>query len=649
MQPFPSPPIVRQASPLGTLFKAPITSAPWKKPRSFLAWALGASLLAALVGECWLAFTAPPPSAKPAAPPAPPPQAVIMVIDVSGSMDFGGSLDEVKSAAKAYVARQDTTKTRIGLVAFSTTSALVSPLTRDKKALSGALDSLQAEGVTRMDLGLGQAQDALRARPALAPITPTAPNAIPVAPEGADILLFTDGWPFADEPGVDAPSLTQAAADKLRREKTRLVAIGSAEADDHYLAGLTGSPNLVFRASQGNFDKAFASAEKVLRNDGAAQLISSGTQQNVSDGRALLQLAGWNAILGGFLALGLVAAQAYFTKAKWTRHDVMAIGTGALLGALCGAIGQGLFAVFAGGGPIGNALGRLLGWGLLGASAGAALGWSLPNVRRLPILIGGAAGGIAGAFAFAIGARLGGDIAGRWAGALAIGAVVGFMIAVAEVAARRAWISVSFGPLDSYELALGSVPMSVGSNRAMCRVFVSAIAPLAASYGFESGTAFIAWPDGRREALSSGDTRAFGKATISLGLEREGAPASGVVTPFSPMATAPSPATASPLVAPPPQQTLKWRWSGGEAEIPFERARTTLGRVAGNDVVLSDGSVSSRHASLELRAGRWLLTDIGSTNGTFIGDVRLAPHIPTPLPVGSVVRLGALECRFERG
>ena len=585
----------------------------------------------------------------PAAPPPAPPQAVIVVIDVSGSMGLGGSLDEVKSAAKAFVARQDMTRTRIGVVEFSTTATLLSPLTRDKTALARALDSLQSEGITRMDLGLQGAQDALRARPALAPVNPTAPDAIPAAPEGADILLFTDGVPFADDPGVDDSALTRSVADKLRRDKTRLVAIGSADADSDYLAGLTGSPNLVFRASQGNFDKAFASAEKVLRNDGVAQLISSGTQQNVSDGRALWRLAGWNAILGGFLALGLVAAQAYFTKAKWTRRDALAIATGALLGALCGAIGQGLFSVFAGGGALGNAFGRLLGWGLLGASAGAALGWSLPNVRRLPITIGGAAGGIAGAFAFAIGARLGGDIAGRWAGALAIGAVVGVMIAVAEVAARRAWISVSFGPLDSYDLALGNVPVQVGSNRAMCRVFVPAIAPLAASYGFESGTAFIAWPDGRREALNSGDTRAFGKATISLGLEREGAPASLVVTPFMPTATAPSPATASPLVvAPPPQQILKWRWSGGEVEIPFERPRTTLGRVEGNDVVLPDGSVSSRHAALELRAGRWLLTDIGSTNGTFIGDVRLAPHIPTPLPVGSVVRLGALECRFER-
>lgn len=640
MNPFPpSPPLVQHQTPLQTLLKSPPWTAPWRKPRLFLMWALAASIVAAIVGEGWLALTRPP-DAVPVVPPPPPPGAVVLVIDTSLSMS-DGSLDEVKVAAKAFVSRQNTSHTRVGIVAFGFSARTVSPMTRDKTALQTSLDSLQPDGVTRMDLGLQEAQSVLRARLPL-------PTVEDQKAERASVLLFTDGVPLAVEPDVDAATLTTSVAATLRKDNIKIAAIGSQSADADYLAGLTGSPKLVFATTQGSFDEAFSRAEAQL-NMGTAQLISSGAQQNVDEGRALWRLGGWNAILGGMLALALVLAQTRLTRARFGRGEFFAVMMGVGLGALAGAIGQQTFAALASSGVMALALGRLLGWAMLGASAGAALAWSLPNVRRAPILLGGTLGGVAGAVAFSIGARVGGDVAGRWAGALVIGAGVGLMIALAEVAARRAWISVAFGPLDSYDIALGNVPVAVGSDRAACRAFVPAIEPVAARYGFDNGTAFLSHPDGQREVLGEGDARTFGRARVTLHLERA-SPAGSVAqnAPFPFPSPSVAPASVAPVAVEPVASALKWKWDGGEAILSNERERYSLGRAGDNDIVLSNSSVSSHHARLELRAGRWTLTDLGSTNGTFVGETRLQAHLPTPLVFGQIVKMGALTCRFER-
>ena len=50
----------------------------------------------------------------------------------------------------------------------------------------------------------------------------------------------------------------------------------------------------------------------------------------------------------------------------------------------------------------------------------------------------------------------------------------------------------------------------------------------------------------------------------------------------------------------------------------------TIGRLEGNDLILDHPSVSRVHARLWIEAGRVYLEDLGSSNGTFIGERRLA-------------------------
>jgi DNA-binding NtrC family response regulator len=63
-----------------------------------------------------------------------------------------------------------------------------------------------------------------------------------------------------------------------------------------------------------------------------------------------------------------------------------------------------------------------------------------------------------------------------------------------------------------------------------------------------------------------------------------------------------------------------------------------LGRRDAGVGKLDDGRVSRRHARVELRDGRWIATDLGSQNGTFVDGVRAVAHAPTP--VQRVLRIG---------
>ncbi len=49
---------------------------------------------------------------------------------------------------------------------------------------------------------------------------------------------------------------------------------------------------------------------------------------------------------------------------------------------------------------------------------------------------------------------------------------------------------------------------------------------------------------------------------------------------------------------------------------------TTIGRDSSNDLVLNDSSASSSHAKIRLERGRFVLYDLGSTNGTTVNGER---------------------------
>jgi FHA domain/Domain of unknown function (DUF1707) len=68
-----------------------------------------------------------------------------------------------------------------------------------------------------------------------------------------------------------------------------------------------------------------------------------------------------------------------------------------------------------------------------------------------------------------------------------------------------------------------------------------------------------------------------------------------------------------------------------------EREEVLVGRSRGCDVVLPTDAVSRRHAAFARTGETWHVTDLGSTNGTYVDDVRVDR---APVERGARVRLG---------
>ena len=61
-------------------------------------------------------------------------------------------------------------------------------------------------------------------------------------------------------------------------------------------------------------------------------------------------------------------------------------------------------------------------------------------------------------------------------------------------------------------------------------------------------------------------------------------------------------------------------------DIPLDRERLTIGRRAGNDVVLPNLAVSGEHAAIVTILADSFLEDLNSTNGTLVNGDPVAKH-----------------------
>jgi hypothetical protein len=80
--------------------------------------------------------------------------------------------------------------------------------------------------------------------------------------------------------------------------------------------------------------------------------------------------------------------------------------------------------------------------------------------------------------------------------------------------------------------------------------------------------------------------------------------------------------------------------SDGAHSYDVTAAHAVIGRAEQCTVRLDEPSVSRRHARLEHRDGRWLLSDLGSSNGTYVGTRKLDTGEEHPLRDGDSLRLG---------
>ncbi|MBI2267199.1 MAG: FHA domain-containing protein [Armatimonadetes bacterium] len=129
----------------------------------------------------------------------------------------------------------------------------------------------------------------------------------------------------------------------------------------------------------------------------------------------------------------------------------------------------------------------------------------------------------------------------------------------------------------------------------------------------------------------------------------------GVATAVSAEATAPPPGL-------PPQgggegavvPSLKARLvvTATNKEFPLEKEVVLVGRQSPADGVFpdvdlteedKDAYISRKHAQFSLKDDQYALEDLGSSNGTFVNNMRLSKGAPQPLNSGDKIRVGKLE------
>src|SRR5258706_1562750 len=82
---------------------------------------------------------------------------------------------------------------------------------------------------------------------------------------------------------------------------------------------------------------------------------------------------------------------------------------------------------------------------------------------------------------------------------------------------------------------------------------------------------------------------------------------------------------------------------GKDASVDVVPDGAFLGRAADCVVRTDDAMVSRKNCKISFSGGRWVVEDLGSSNGTFVNEVRVQKQI---LNHADVVRCGTLQVRF---
>jgi two-component system, NtrC family, response regulator HydG len=137
-------------------------------------------------------------------------------------------------------------------------------------------------------------------------------------------------------------------------------------------------------------------------------------------------------------------------------------------------------------------------------------------------------------------------------------------------------------------------------------------------------------------------------ADIALGQWRavfreRSAQTDGAVTEVGERGTELHPAGASASSTWQPAQ-LRIRQGANEQVRKLSDEPFSVGKDDGNDLVLADHFVSGKHLRVERHGNAFRVTDLRSTNGTFVGAMRL---LEAEVPLGTTLRLGEIELTLE--
>lgn len=406
----------------------------------------------------------------------------------------------------------------------------------------------------------------------------------------------------------------------------------------------------------------------------------------------------WVAALG--LAMGVVLLaweNVSSLRGQWFRDMAPGAPLFAFLGLASGAAAQILYSLgmavvlanqFGSGGGgfemsgsvlLAASLIRGFGWALLGAGVGASIGILRGDRGQISRgALGGSIGGFLGGALFNFIAVAAGqntpDAVPRFVGVVLLGAFLGGATRLVQETLKSAWLlGISTGPYEGKEYPLGKARLTVGrANTCDLSLFRDeTLTPMMGALVFQNGAW---WWQGEtisvngvplsNAPLAPGARLQIGQTLFRFNDRSKTAPRAPIAPPQGGTWAATQPHAQTPPQAPTlqkppapvaPSPVLAWTFSPsiGNTLTGFrlspETATATIGRVAGNTWVLSDDGTSSRHAKLERTFDGLALTDLGSTNGTFINGQKMAPNLSVALGGGETIRFGRTQWMVRRG
>ena len=300
--------------------------------------------------------------------------------------------------------------------------------------------------------------------------------------------------------------------------------------------------------------------------------------------------------------------------------------------------------------------GRLIGWTLMGLMLGIGVGLASSSLRNtLKGALGGFIGGLVGGAGFdLIGSFSQSGLASRLMGFCVIGLAIGFFIGLVHQLTKSAWLAVEAGRLKGRQFRLEGPSVTLGrAEENVVGLFGDSGVQARHAVIFHQGNNYTlknlavqagTLLNGNRietAPLHEGDRITVSNYELTFHLRtdkraHESALAYAARDWSGSAAPATDSAVAGSVVTPTAASAYLLDADGHQFALrPGEATR--IGRALDNDVVVGDASVSRHHASIEYANGGFVLRDLGSQNGTWVGGQRVTE---IPLGPGEALRLG---------
>ncbi|HLW70381.1 MAG TPA: FHA domain-containing protein [Candidatus Binataceae bacterium] len=289
--------------------------------------------------------------------------------------------------------------------------------------------------------------------------------------------------------------------------------------------------------------------------------------------------------------------------------------------------------------------GRLLGWTLMGLLLGVGVGiasFSIQNILKGGL--GGLIGGFVGGLSFdLIGSVSHTGLMPRLVGFSVIGLAIGLFIGLVQELTKSAWIVVEAGRLRGRQFRLEGATINIGrAEENPIGLFGDpSISPRHAVIEHRGENYSI-----RNLAVEAGTFVNGGRIESAALREGDRIRIGGYELTFHSRA---DPRSAEPAAGAPPRAAAAagaacLTRADGDRLFLKAGAPTRVGRALDNDIVIDDASISRYHAVIEARNGGYVVRDLGSHNGTWLGDTRVTQ---ASLERGATIRLGNANFTFD--